>query len=53
MVTIQKYGDHKSPFKVLFGRIGYTDYLIEEDKDRAERYINRHDNEERFWDMRL
>jgi hypothetical protein len=53
MVTIAPYGTHKSPFKVLFGRVGYTDQLIAEDKDRRDRYIDRHDNEERFWDMKI
>jgi len=28
MVTILPYGEHKSKFKVLFGRVGYTVHVI-------------------------
>jgi len=35
---------------ISFGAKGMSDYTINKDPKRRERYINRHANEEKFWD---
>ena len=38
----------KSGRKVLFGAAGYSDYTKHKDKDRKQRYIDRHKNNENW-----
>lgn len=35
--------------KVSFGAEGYSDYTINKDAERKERYINRHSREKELW----
>jgi hypothetical protein len=36
------FTDDERTYSVKFGQLGYTDYLLSKDKERRERYLERH-----------